>query len=287
MKKESIGEFNVKVQFNPARMASATAKTDEQSTKERPCFLCKKNQPKEQKRISITSDLDLCVNPYPILPRHLTLAAKKHKPQTVFTMLDNYTDPYAYISEDYALFYNGPLCGASAPDHAHLQAVYHRHVPLIAAYNKLSKKKLGSIKEGQKVTTLYYADNYLCPLFVVESTCDTAPIMIDMLLNYLPHDAKNEPKVNIFIWLDKKQNKEYAIVIPRSKHRPDRYFAEGEEKLLVSPGALDMAGLIVTPREEDFHKITTADIENIIREVGFPKGEAMAIARKIKFDLNP
>ena len=108
-----------------------------------------------------------------------------------------------------------------------------------------------------------------------------------MLLSYLPHDTKNEPKVNIFIWTDKKQNKEYAIVIPRSKHRPDRYFAEGEEKLLVSPGALDMAGLIVTPREEDFNKITTADIENIIREVGFPKGEAMAIARKIKFDLNP
>ena len=108
-----------------------------------------------------------------------------------------------------------------------------------------------------------------------------------MLLSYLPHDTNNEPKVNIFIWTDKKQNKEYAIVIPRSKHRPDRYFAEGVEKLLVSPGALDMAGLIVTPREEDFHKITTADIENIIREVGFPKGEAMAIARKIKFDLNP
>ena len=287
VKKENIGEFNVKVQFNPARMASATAKTDDQSTKERPCFLCKKNQPKEQKRMSITSGLDLCINPYPILPRHLTLVAKKHKPQTVDTMLDNYTNPYAYISEDYALFYNGPLCGASAPDHAHLQAVYHRHVPLIAAYDKLSKKKLGSIKDGRRGTTLYYADNYLCPLFVVESTCDTAPIMIDMLLNYLPHDAKNEPKVNIFIWLDKKQNKEYAIVIPRSKHRPDRYFAEGEEQLLVSPGALDMAGLIVTPREEDFHKITTTDIENIICEVGFSKGEAMDIARKIKSDLNP
>ena len=80
---------------------------------------------------------------------------------------------------------------------------------------------------------------------------------------------------------------EYAIVIPRSEHRPDRYFAEGEEQLLVSPGALDMAGLIVTPREEDFHKITTTDIENLIREVGCSKGEAMDIARKIKSDLNP
>jgi hypothetical protein len=38
----------------------------------------------------------------------------------------------------------------------------------------------------------------------------------------------------------------------------------------VSPGALDMAGIVVTPYPNDFQKITATDVEHIIKEVGYP-----------------
>ena len=111
-------------------------------------------------------------------------------------------------------------------------------------------------------------------------------IHLEELLRHFPiAEGENNPRFNIFAW--REEGRLFIIFIPRSKHRPDCFFAEGNDQCLISPGALDMAGLIVTPREEDFHKITTTDIENIICEVGFSKGEAMNIARKIKFDLNP
>lgn len=288
IRKEHIKGFNVKVQFNPARITSAQAKTDAESIKKRPCFLCKKNQPTEQRRLHMPKGMDLCVNPYPILPRHITLVWSTHKKQSIDLWLKNYTEWTENLSDKYALFYNGPLCGASAPDHCHLQGAYKKHIPLIDQYDKLNKKKIfvqekdSEEKEVTK-TALYYIDNYLCPLFVIETQNDTAYDMIQLLYKHLPKKkGEKEPKVNIFIWKTKKPGKMCVLVIPRDKHRPHCYYAEGEEQLLVSPGALDMAGIIVTAREEDFQKITPEQIESIIGEVGITFKEAKNIVKNIQ-----
>lgn len=288
IRKEHIKGFNVKVQFNPARIASAQAKTDAESIKKRPCFLCKKNQPAEQRRLHMSGGMDLCVNPYPILPRHITLPWSTHKKQSIDLWLKNYTEWTENLSDKYALFYNGPLCGASAPDHCHLQGAYKKHIPLIGQYDKLNKKKIfvqekDSVGKGITKTTLYYIDNYLCPLFAIETQNDTAYDMIQLLCKHLPKEkGEKEPKVNIFIWETEKPGKMCVLVIPRAKHRPNCYYAEGEEQLLVSPGALDMAGIIVTARKEDFLKITATHIKSIISEVGLPFDKAKKTVRTIQ-----
>lgn len=292
VRKEQIKGFEFNVQFNPNRIASTNAKTDKESINRRPCFLCAENQPKEQKRLEIYHDIDLCLNPYPILPKHITIPFKEHTKQNLKDCIDRYWDVIVRIPDGFALFYNGPCCGASAPDHFHFQGARQKDIPLVAAYEQLEKKKLMTTFEnyGEEVknsyttceSTLYYIDNYACPLFAIESKGGTVDEMAKKLCKFLPKKkGEKEPMVNVFIWEKADGYTTCALVIPRSKHRPDCYSAEGDEKMLVSPGALDMAGILVTPREEDFQKISAADIERIIREVGISFEEAEDIVKNI------
>lgn len=292
VRKEQIKGFEFNVQFNPNRIASTNAKTDKESIDRRPCFLCAENQPKEQKRLEIYYDIDLCLNPYPILPKHITIPSKEHTKQNLKDCIDRYWDVIGRIPDGFALFYNGPCCGASAPDHFHFQGARQKDIPLVAAYDQLEKKKLMTTFEnyGEEVkniyttceSTLYYIDNYVCPLFAIESKGDRVDEMAEKLCKFLPKKKEEkEPMVNVFIWEKTDDSTTCALVIPRSKHRPDCYSAEGEGKMLVSPGALDMAGILVTPREEDFQKINATDIEGIIREVGIPFEEAEDIVKNM------
>ena len=283
-----------KVQFNPARMVSTGAKLDKESIRKRPCFLCRKNQPKEQMAVEINEDYNLCVNPYPILPEHVTLPYQEHIPQRIG---DNFILDIDYLlnemPEDYAIFYNGPCCGASAPDHFHFQGALKKDIPLIAQYQKLREgsqilRYNSSLEEKKEFGTFCYyeesfryIDKYTCPLFAFESNKPS----IDFDLRWeTKHFAKakdeNEPKFNIFAW--RENDRLIVLLIPRSKHRPECFFAEGDAQLLVSPGALDMAGVLVTARPEDFEKMNAEKAAEIIREVGLPFDEAKAIAQKYK-----
>lgn len=287
-KQFAVDGVSFQVQFNPNRIQSTLAKTDSQSIENRPCFLCRENQPAEQRVINIEPGFHLCVNPYPIVPKHVTLPYHYHIPQTmdkdIWENLDIIID---LIPEEYAVFYNGARCGASAPDHFHFQGVPKQYIPLISQYSTLrSSAKCIYYKEKVKPehqeTAVYWIENYPCPLFAIETpSSDWNNPITEQLLQCLPKiKGEKEPKFNLLTWDD--GNKVITIIIPRAKHRPECYFAEGNEQLMVSPGLLDMSGIIVTSRKEDFDKITADDIRRIIREVGLSSQKAEQIATKFQ-----
>lgn len=293
-KKIEMEDIRFMVQFNPARMVSTAAKVDQTSIGQRPCFLCRENQPKEQDTISMPNDYRLCINPYPILPKHLTIPSAKHQPQTIGTeFVDHLYETLLALPEAYAVFYNGPCCGASAPDHLHFQGVLKKDVPLIMQYKQLRQRaSLLSIESENERCGLngpmkyhencfYYLDNYLCPLFAFENDENHFKINLNKYLECFPKNAdETEPKVNIFAWMENERL--IVLLIPRSKHRPDCYFAQGEAQYLISPGALDMAGVLVTARPEDFERMDAQKIKKIIQEVSLTFEQAEAIATKYK-----
>lgn len=272
----------ITVQFNPARAVSTCAKVDKSSIEARKCFLCPGNKPNEQDEIIISLDepFSLRINPYPILPGHLTISSLKHQDQVLADKtirqlpgkLISWLEEY--FASGYVLFYNGAKCGASAPDHFHFQAVKQSDVPVIQQWERLMETAVREkeIKtENGKTYSSFQITSYICPIqvFICNHSADILPEMINQYLESLPlHEGESEPRYNLFAWQDKQRGFTMAY-FPREEHRPACYTATGEEQLLVSPGALDMAGLLVTPRKEDFDKITESDIIQIYKEVAY------------------
>lgn len=272
----------ITVQFNPARAVSTCAKVDKSSIEARKCFLCPENKPNEQDEIIISLDepFSLRINPYPILPGHLTISSLKHQDQVLADKtirqlpgkLISWLEEY--FASGYVLFYNGAKCGASAPDHFHFQAVKQSDVPVIQQWERLMKTaaREKEIKtENGNTYSSFQITSYICPIqvFICNHSADILPEMINQYLESLPlHEGESEPRYNLFAWQDKQRGFTMAY-FPREEHRPACYTATGGEQLLVSPGALDMAGLLVTPRKEDFDKITESDITQIYKEVAY------------------
>lgn len=272
----------ITVQFNPARAVSTCAKVDKSSIEVRKCFLCPENKPNEQDEIIISLDepFSLRINPYPILPGHLTISSLKHQDQVLADKtirqlpgkLVNWLEEY--FASGYVLFYNGAKCGASAPDHFHFQAVKQSDVPVIQQWERLMETAVREkeIKtENGNTYSSFQITSYICPIqvFICNHSADILPEMINQYLESLPlHEGESEPRYNLFAWQDKQRGFTMAY-FPREGHRPACYTATGGEQLLVSPGALDMAGLLVTPRKEDFDKITESDITQIYKEVAY------------------
>lgn len=272
----------ITVQFNPARAVSTCAKVDKSSIEARKCFLCPENRPNEQDEIIISLDepFSLRINPYPILPGHLTISSLKHQDQVLADKtirqlpgkLISWLEEY--FASGYVLFYNGAKCGASAPDHFHFQAVKQSDVPVIQQWERLMETAVREkeIKtENGNTYSSFQITSYICPIqvFICNHSADILPEMINQYLESLPlHEGESEPRYNLFAWQDKQRGFTMAC-FPREEHRPACYTATGGEQLLVSPGALDMAGLLVTPRKEDFDKITESDITQIYKEVAY------------------
>lgn len=272
----------ITVQFNPARAVSTCAKVDKSSIEARKCFLCPENKPNEQDEIIISLDepFSLRINPYPILPGHLTISSLKHQDQVLADKtirqlpgkLISWLEEY--FASGYVLFYNGAKCGASAPDHFHFQAVKQSDVPVIQQWERLMETAVREkeIKtENGNTYSSFQITSYICPIqvFICNHSTDILPEMINQYLESLPlHEGESEPRYNLFAWQDKQRGFTMAY-FPREGHRPACYTATGGEQLLVSPGALDMAGLLVTPRKEDFDKITESDITQIYKEVAY------------------
>ena len=272
----------ITVQFNPARAVSTCAKVDKSSIEARKCFLCPENKPNEQDEIIISLDepFSLRINPYPILPGHLTISSLKHQDQVLADKtirqlpgkLISWLEEY--FASGYVLFYNGAKCGASAPDHFHFQAVKQSDVPVIQQWERLMETAVREkeIKtENGNTYSSFQITSYICPIqvFICNHSADILPEMINQYLQSFPlHEGESEPRYNLFAWQDKQRGFTMAY-FPREKHRPACYTATGGEQLLVSPGALDMAGLLVTPRKEDFYKITESDITQIYKEVAY------------------
>lgn len=270
----------LKLQWNPARIVSTGAKIDKKTLGERPCFLCEKNRPKEQMSKQIDEKFHLLVNPFPILPVHFTIPARKHQPQLIYK---NYGEMHRFISlhSDLMVFYNGPKCGASAPDHLHFQAGTNGILPLQTNWQRLSRNltDIISLNDEEKISVVR---DFIVPAFVIISkSAESDEALFRRLYKAMPQRGdETEPMMNIISW--RKGEEFISVVIPREKHRPEAYFAEGDAQFVVSPGALDMSGLIITPREEDFRKLTEEKALSLLQECGVSEEKMNAIIAKLK-----
>ena len=250
------------VQYNPARIVSTGASIDKAAIAARPCFLCAKNRPEEQRTLELNDDFEWLVNPFPILPNHYTIASKEHRPQHFLDAYDAMIQATKILPEGYIVFYNGPKCGASAPDHLHLQA------------GKWTAPPLQVLEKAPYLT--YHIPNADSPE-AFRALYDSMPVI----------EGEDEPRMNIIAY--RKGEHVSLIVIPRRAHRPHCYTAEGEAKYLISPGALDMCGLIVTPRKEDYERLTASKAMDILCEVGIRKEPTIDVGimqgKEIKFTL--
>ena len=270
----------LKVQWNPARIVSTGAKIDKKTLGDRPCFLCDKNRPKEQISKQIDERFLLLVNPFPILPVHFTIPARKHQPQSIYK---NYGEMHRFLSlhSELMVFYNGPKCGASAPDHLHFQAGTSGILPLQANWQRLSRNltDIISLNDDEKIALIH---DFVVPAFgIISKSEDSDEALFQRLYKSMPvRGDETEPMMNIIAW--RKGDEYISVVIPREKHRPEAYFAEGDAQMMVSPGALDMSGLIITPREEDFRKLTEESATAILQECGVSTDKMNSIVTKLK-----
>jgi len=265
----SFGDFEVKVQFNPARIVSSGARMDAKTISERKCFLCSENLPPEQKGIE-AGNYTILVNPFPIFPQHFTIPRKEH--------IDQQIKPYfaemlelAEALDNYIVFYNGPRCGASAPDHMHFQAGTKDFLPIINDYKQMKPKHAIIIDEGVNYQ-LYQLNDYFRTVYCIESdSVDSAQNLFENLYTKwqdlsLTHSKEEgiEPMMNIVcsyedgIWK--------TFLFPRKAFRPWQYTAEGDKQLMVSPATVELSGIFITPIESHFERITKKDVASILEQ---------------------
>jgi len=258
-----VGDFAMKIQFNPARISSTAAKTDARSIGERKCFLCDANRPPEQRGLPFGDSYLVLCNPFPIFPEHFTITHRVHRPQRIKDNFGDLLDLARAMSPRYTVFYNGPKCGASAPDHLHFQAGDRGFMTIESEYDRLKGEPI-----AQRTGCRLFAPPSLRPFIAIESADREALLAIFhtlyVQLNEIIPDPE-EPMMNILAWHDAAEWR--VIVLPRSKHRPSFYFAEGDKKILLSPASVDLGGVCIVPLEHDYLKLDRAHLEQMLREV--------------------
>ena len=273
-----FGSFKVFVQFNPGRIKSSSAKVDEKSIGERPCFLCEKNRPSEQKGVSFEERLTILVNPFPIFKRHLTIPSECHIDQRIKNNFDTML-ALAEALPSFVIFYNGPQCGASAPDHFHFQAGNSGFMPLEKDFQDGNLTTLFSSKEGIEI---WQWQGYQRGIITLRGNDRKKLVPIfDHFLRMFSEVQPDLPEPMLNILADYYDESWTIHIIPRKKHRPSQFFAEGNSQLLISPAAVDLGGVMITPREEDFEKITRADIEDIFSQVCFNDNEIAGFLKEL------
>ena len=257
--------FQIKVQFNPARIVSSAAKVDKQSIEARKCFLCEANRPAEQQQVEFGEYLVL-VNPFPIFPKHFTVPVAGHVPQQISGRFEDMLNLAEALS-DFTVFYNGPKCGASAPDHFHFQAGKKGFMPLEAEITCLKETK--GIKISDYLVESWAVKDGIRNFIFIESADKTALTeylnMLYRSLDLFNKSRDEEPMVNILAGFE--NGKWQIFVFPRFAHRPWQYFEEGEKNILLSPASVDLGGVLITPLQKDFSKITKDDIADIFHQI--------------------
>ena len=269
--------YDIAVQFNPGRITSSAAKVDARSIEARPCFLCEKNRPPEQRGVPFGDDYTILINPFPIFRRHLTIVSA-HTPQRIS---GSFTDmlSLAQALPEFAVFYNGPQCGASAPDHLHFQAGNRGFLPVEQDIgNPILCRKAASAGR----TELWHWEGYGRGMMTLKgSDSDAIAGLFGKLYERfaLTQPERPEPMLNILAYFI---GDEWIVhIIPRRVHRPACYFAEGDEKILISPASVDIGGVFITPREEDFNRITATDIAGILAEVCLNEEELRTLTARL------
>jgi ATP adenylyltransferase/5',5'''-P-1,P-4-tetraphosphate phosphorylase II len=276
--------FEFRAQFNPERMRSSVAEVDKKSIASRKCFLCKENRPKEQDAIAFGEDFLILVNPFPIFKTHFTISCNSHIDQRFIPNVQSLLE-LARAMEGFTVFYNGPECGASAPDHLHFQAGENGFMPIGEEFNRLKStaRKLFSGAETQ----VWAFDNYLRKMISVEtSSLEEGLRIIDIYYTHFQamQPEKMEPMMNALCSFS--EEKWTIHLFPRKAHRPTHFYEEGEKQILISPGSVDFGGVFILPRREDFDKITKEDIANILEQVCVDQDTFLELIEKIEIDLN-
>lgn len=287
-----VKELNVhgipyKVQFNPARIVSSGAKVDARSIKERKCFLCPANLPTEQKGIPFEGHYNILVNPFPIFPRHLTIPETAHVDQRIAPRFSDMLDLARQLT-DYTIFYNGPRCGASAPDHAHFQAGSKGFMPIEHDWRNQIAGKVADYGPA----TLWHLNDAPRTTLVIESPDRKAALkLFDTVYRSLDvKPGEDEPMMNVLALYEPSpqatppygEGTWIIFIFPRARHRPACYTAEGDANLLSSPASVDLGGVFITPVEKDFLKITAEGIAQILSEVCLSADDFHLLRQRIK-----
>jgi hypothetical protein len=260
--------FRINVQCNPNRVISSSANTDEDYIKKRKCFLCIENLLEGQKGVLYNNEYIILVNPFPIFPEHFTIANINHFPQGITDIFYVLLSLSQSMSKYFTIFYNGPKCGASAPDHLHFQAGSKNFMPIDEDYPQLKKQYGESLFEeyGFAVTAV---DDGLRRFIVFEGEVEEILIYAFNLFFETYNAARQhegEPMMNILASYEGGEGWRIIIFL-REKHRSSHYYAAGDENILLSPAAVDLGGVCITPREKDFHRITKDNLTEILNEV--------------------
>jgi hypothetical protein len=268
-----FGGYQVRVQFNPGRLTSSAARVDDRSIRERKCFLCLQNLPERQRGIRYGERFMILCNPFPIFPEHFTIPHVDHVPQRIEGEIGAMLELARDLSPRYTVFYNGPRCGASAPDHLHFQAGTRQFMPIEGQYARL-RAECGDEVIVPGPTKVFAINGGERRFVAIEGT--TADGVESAVRNYIgvlqeiTADVE-EPMINIITWYESSQWT--VLVFPRAKHRPSFFFAEGDDRLLISPAAVDLGGVSITPVEADFRKVRHDQIATMYHEVLLSKSE--------------
>ena len=275
----NFGHFKIVAQFNPGRIRSSAAKTDAQSISERPCFLCIENLPTEQKGILFQNNYLILTNPYPIFSEHLTISRLDHTPQQIRPHFSEMLDLSKEL-QSFTLFYNGPKCGASAPDHFHFQAGVKGIMPLEQEISSLENQFSEVLNQNKKLKMIA-VKNYLRN-FIAFISNDKNEIQqnFEFLYKNLKTDSTEEPMMNILCYFE--NNTWRIIIFPREKQRPSHFYRNDEHRILVSPAAAELGGILILPEKNDFEKITKKEIEEIYGEVTLNKQEFRELCLVLK-----
>lgn len=276
--------FQIKVQFNPERMVSSAAKTDKVSIAARKCFLCSENRPAEQEAIGFGDQLLILVNPFPIFRNHFTISSVQHTDQRFIPNAEALIK-LAQAMQGFTVFYNGPECGASAPDHLHFQAGENEFLPLNQEYEQMKHRSGIQLFSGDN-TQVWVYENFLRKMITVETSSISEGLNVIGI--YHKHFAamqpeKDEPLMNVLCSFT--DGRWTIHLFPRKAHRPWQYFAPEKDNFLISPGSVDFGGVFITPRRSDFDKITGPDIADMLEQVCVGQDVFSELTEKIKNDL--
>jgi len=261
--------LRIRLQCNPARLVSSAANVSASAIQKRPCFLCAGNRPAEQESLKVTSsaDFELLINPFPVFPTHYTIPAIQHQPQQIHGHIAEFLR-FSHDMNDCVVFYNGPRCGASAPDHLHFQAGSKGLMPAETDFRTWKETRTTPLVrlDGGRISQL---NGFLRAGWLLEGTSErTLARLVENVINVLAMTqatADEEPMINLLSWMENEEWK--MLLFPRKAHRPTCYFNTGDTRFLISPASVEMGGLMVAARLQDFERMTETDIRQIYADV--------------------
>lgn len=259
-----LPDSEVELQCNPGRTRSTTAKVASEDVAQRPCFLCPENLYPEQLALPFSTDWLILNNPFPIFTDHLVVSSADHADQLLETALPVMVEFVDTFEGTFSAFYNGARCGASAPDHLHFQACPANKLPLERQLRPLLDKPQEETPWHLK--TLDNRGIGLC-------RTDSARALLEHLRAMYAHlNLKAEPgcEADLNLIIFGCPGKIAAAVLPRRAHRPACFFASGDDQCVISPGAVDVGGLAILPRQQDFERMTAEKMLSIYQEVCLP-----------------